>query len=179
MTCLNVSLLRVCQVFSVSCKAVHRWVTTNCCFMSDTCSKQSLSFLCNLPAKTGGPTQAIKAKALLLIKVLYHGSVSSQLGCIFAWPGLEAGHSLLVDSTLHLSSDTRYGRQISCCQGDATVNTVSSTSRYCRRWKTVLTLKRSQPAGLDNTMTLADIGGNCYQTQLTSAWRLPTGSTVR
>jgi hypothetical protein len=32
---LNVCLLRICQVFSVSCKIVSSWVTTDCCFMSD------------------------------------------------------------------------------------------------------------------------------------------------
>jgi hypothetical protein len=34
-TCLSVGLLMICQVFSVSCKIVYRWVTANCCFMSD------------------------------------------------------------------------------------------------------------------------------------------------
>ena len=34
-TCLNVGLLRSCQVFSVSCKIVYGGVKTNCCFMSD------------------------------------------------------------------------------------------------------------------------------------------------
>jgi hypothetical protein len=35
---LNVSLLRICQFLSVSCKTVYRLVTTNCCFMSGICS---------------------------------------------------------------------------------------------------------------------------------------------
>ena len=34
-TCLSVGLLRICQVFSVSCKIVYWWITTNCCFMND------------------------------------------------------------------------------------------------------------------------------------------------
>ena len=34
-TCLNVSLLGICQVFSVSCKTACRWVTTSGCFLSD------------------------------------------------------------------------------------------------------------------------------------------------
>jgi hypothetical protein len=34
-TCLSVGLLRIGQVFSVSCKIGYRWVTTKCCFMSD------------------------------------------------------------------------------------------------------------------------------------------------
>jgi hypothetical protein len=34
-TCLIVGLMRVGQAFSVSCKNVSPWVTTNCCFMSD------------------------------------------------------------------------------------------------------------------------------------------------
>jgi len=33
MACLSVDLLRICQVFSVSCKTAYRWITTNCCFM--------------------------------------------------------------------------------------------------------------------------------------------------
>lgn len=33
-TCLDVSLLRICQVFSVSPKTVCQWVMTNCCCMS-------------------------------------------------------------------------------------------------------------------------------------------------
>jgi hypothetical protein len=35
MTCLSVGVLRNCQVFSVSCKTVYRWVATDCCFRSD------------------------------------------------------------------------------------------------------------------------------------------------
>ena len=35
-TCLRVGHLMICQVFSVSCKTVYRWVMTNCCFMSVT-----------------------------------------------------------------------------------------------------------------------------------------------
>ena len=35
MTNLNVGLLRICQVFSVSYKIAYRWVMTNCCFVSD------------------------------------------------------------------------------------------------------------------------------------------------
>jgi hypothetical protein len=35
-TCLNVGLLIIGQVFfSVHCKIVHRWIATDCCFMSD------------------------------------------------------------------------------------------------------------------------------------------------
>jgi hypothetical protein len=34
-TCLHVSLLRICKVFSLTCKSVYLWVTTNCCFMSN------------------------------------------------------------------------------------------------------------------------------------------------
>ena len=34
-TCLRVGLLRIGEVFSVSCEIVCRWVTTNCCSMSD------------------------------------------------------------------------------------------------------------------------------------------------
>ena len=34
-TCLNVGLLRICQVFSVSYKTVCRCVMAACCFMSD------------------------------------------------------------------------------------------------------------------------------------------------
>jgi len=34
-TCLSVGLLQIGQTFSVSCKTVYRWFTTNCCFMSD------------------------------------------------------------------------------------------------------------------------------------------------
>jgi hypothetical protein len=34
-TCLNVSLLRICHVSSVSCKILYRWVTTACRFMND------------------------------------------------------------------------------------------------------------------------------------------------
>jgi hypothetical protein len=34
-THLIVGVLVMCQTFSVSCKIVYRWVTTNCCFMSD------------------------------------------------------------------------------------------------------------------------------------------------
>ena len=33
-TCLHVGLLRIGQVFSVSCKIVYQWVTTYCSFMS-------------------------------------------------------------------------------------------------------------------------------------------------
>ena len=35
MTCLNVSLLRICQVSPVCCKTPYRWDTTDGCFMSD------------------------------------------------------------------------------------------------------------------------------------------------
>ena len=35
MTRLNVGLLRICQVFSFSCKIVYRWHTRICSFMSD------------------------------------------------------------------------------------------------------------------------------------------------
>ena len=31
----NFGLLRIYEVFYVSCKTVYRWVTTNCCFISD------------------------------------------------------------------------------------------------------------------------------------------------
>jgi hypothetical protein len=34
-TCLHVGLLRISEVFSVSCEIACRWVTTNCCSMSD------------------------------------------------------------------------------------------------------------------------------------------------
>ena len=34
-TCLCISLLSICQVFSVPCTTVYQWVTTNCCFMSN------------------------------------------------------------------------------------------------------------------------------------------------
>jgi hypothetical protein len=34
-TCLSVGLLRICQVFSVSCKTVCRWLRSNCCLTSD------------------------------------------------------------------------------------------------------------------------------------------------
>jgi hypothetical protein len=34
-TCLNVGLLMIGQIFYVYCKIVHRWVTTDCCFMRD------------------------------------------------------------------------------------------------------------------------------------------------
>ena len=33
-TCLNVSLLNIGQVFSLLCKVVYRWVTRNCFFMN-------------------------------------------------------------------------------------------------------------------------------------------------
>ena len=34
-TRLSVGLLMICHIFAVSCKIVYRWVTTNCCCMSD------------------------------------------------------------------------------------------------------------------------------------------------
>ena len=34
-TCLNGGLLRIRQVFPVSCETLYRWVRTNCCFIGD------------------------------------------------------------------------------------------------------------------------------------------------
>jgi hypothetical protein len=40
-TVVSFGLMRMGQVFSVSCKLVYGWVRTNCCFMSDTgCTKK-------------------------------------------------------------------------------------------------------------------------------------------
>ena len=44
MTCLNAVLLRMCQIFSVSCKIVCLWVTTNCCFMSSVLQRENIYF---------------------------------------------------------------------------------------------------------------------------------------
>jgi hypothetical protein len=34
-TCLNGGILRIRQVFPVSCETLYRWVRTNCCFIGD------------------------------------------------------------------------------------------------------------------------------------------------
>ena len=45
-TCLSAGLLRIGQVSSISCNTVHRWVTTNCCFMSDLCPSTKSTLYC-------------------------------------------------------------------------------------------------------------------------------------
>jgi len=55
-TCLCIGLLSICQVFSVPCKTVYQWVTTNCCFISNVLppSLQWISFRWKVKLLRGG-----------------------------------------------------------------------------------------------------------------------------
>jgi len=82
-TCWSAGLLRIYQVYSISCKSVYRWVTKYCCFMSDVSPRPNCYFRQNqshigIPHNTSMLVSPVIRKSHIWCPTAIHVSLNLQ-----------------------------------------------------------------------------------------------------